>query len=122
MRDQKPAPRVTAITVGSPSAFSQAHTEGGYAVFARERGPGEPDVYVIGRLPKKGEIRFQPASAIAFFSSETDAIEALKRWASDPLPPAPPPKVRKPGALRRNSNRKRKDGIGLGQLELDLRR
>src|SRR6516165_813925 len=106
MRDQKPAPRLTAITVGSPSAFSQAHTEGGYAVFARERGPGEPDVYVIGRLPKKGEIRFQPASAIAFFSSETDAIEALKRWASDPLPPAPPPKVRKPGALRRNSNRK----------------
>ena len=122
MRDQKPAPRVTAITVGSPSAFSQAHTEGGYAVFARERGPGEPDVYVIGRLPKKGEIRFQPASAIAFFNSEVSAIEALKRWASDPLPPAPPPKVRKPSALRRNSNRKRKDGIGLGQLELDLRR
>jgi hypothetical protein len=97
------------------------HTEGNYAVFARERGPGKPDVYVIGRLPKKDEIRFQPASAIAFFSSETDAIEALKRWASDPLPPAPPPKVRKSTA-RRNSNRNRKDGVGLGQLELDLRR
>jgi hypothetical protein len=112
---------VTAITVGRPSAFSQVHTEGNYAVFARERGPGEPDVYVIGRPPKKGEISFQPASAIAFFSSETDAIQALKRWASGPLPPAPPPKVRKPSALRRNSNCKRKDGVGLGQLELGLR-
>jgi hypothetical protein len=111
---------VSAIAVGHPGDWRTVHTEGGYAVFARERGPGESDVYVIGRLPKKNEIRFQPASAIELFSSGADAIESLKRWATDPLPPAPTPKVRKPG-LRRNSNRQRKDGVGLGQLELDLK-
>jgi hypothetical protein len=120
MENKRP-PIITAITIGSSSAFWQLHTEGNYAVYGREHESGKSDIYVIGRLPRKGEREFQPASAIAFFYSETGAIDALKRWASDPLPPAPPPKVRKSGDNRRNSNRKYKNQIGLGQLELDFK-
>jgi hypothetical protein len=113
-------PTINAIRIGRPTHFKQLHTEGNYAVFLRERGPGEPDLYVIGRPPQVTERQFQPASAIETFRSEALAVETLKRWALDPLPPAPPPKLRKPGAYRRNSNRERPYQIGAGQLELNL--
>jgi hypothetical protein len=111
---------VSAITVGRPSAFRQLHTEGKYAVFVKTGEAGQPDCYMIGRLPLNIEREFQPASAIASFSSEASAIETLKRWATDPLPPNPPPKPRKLGAQRRKSNRPRDQKIGAGQFQLAL--
>jgi hypothetical protein len=113
---------VSTIPVGHPGSWRTVHTEGGYAVFARMPGLGRPVDYLIGSLAEATQKDFQPASTIAPFSSEADAIEALKRWATDPLPPGPPPRVRKPGAYRRNSDRKRKEKSGAGQLELDLSR
>ena len=107
------------ITIGHPSAFRQLHTEGNYAVFVKTQGPCLPDLYVVSRLLKTAR-DFQPASAIAFFNSEANAIRALKRWALDQVPPKPPPKVRDLGTHRRNSNRRRKAEIEAGQLELVL--
>ena len=107
------------VTIGHPSAFRELHREGNYAVFVKTQGPCLPDLYVIARLAKTAS-DFQPASAIAFFNSEASAIEALKRWALDPVAPKPLPKVRDLGTHRRNSNRKRKAEIEAGQLELDL--
>jgi hypothetical protein len=110
---------INEITIGHPSAFRQLHMEGNYAAFVKTQGPCLPDLYVVGRLLKT-ERDFQPASAIAFFNSEASAIEALKRWALDPVAPKPLPKMRDLGTHRRNSSRKRKAEIEGGQLELDL--
>jgi len=107
------------ITIGHPRLFRRLHTEGYYAVFVVMRGPSLPDLYVVARLVKTAS-DFQPGSAIAFFNSEASAIEALKHWTVDPVPPKPLPKARDSGAHRRNSNRKRKAEIEAGQLELDL--
>jgi len=107
------------ITIGHPSAFRELHREGNYAVFVKTQGPCLPDLYVVARLLKTAS-DFQPASAIESFNSNASAIEALKRWALDPVAPKPPPKLRVSGAHRRNSNRKRKAEIEAGQLELDL--
>ena len=82
---------INVITIGHPSAFRQLHAEGKYAVFIKTRRPCLPDLYVVGRLLKTAR-DFQPASAIAFFNSEASAIEALKRWALDPVVPKPPPR------------------------------
>jgi hypothetical protein len=110
---------INVITIGDPSAFRQLHTEGNYAVFVKTRRPFLPDLYVVGKFLKTAR-DFQPASAIALFDSEASAINALKRWALDPVAPKAPPKVREPGAYRRNSSRKRKAEIEADQLELDL--
>jgi hypothetical protein len=110
---------INEITIGHPSAFRQLHTEGNYAVFVVTQGPSLPDLYVVARLVKTAS-DFQPASGIAYFNSEASAIEALKRWAMDPVAPKPLPKVRDSGAHRRNSNRRRKAEVEAGQLELDL--
>jgi hypothetical protein len=110
---------INEITIGHPSAFRQLHTEGNYAVFVVTQGPSLPDLYVVARLVKTAS-DFQPASGIAYFNSEASAIEALKRWAMDPVAPKPPPKARDLGAHRRNSNRKRKAEIQGGQLKLNL--
>jgi hypothetical protein len=103
------------ITIGHPSTFRRLHTEGNYAAFVKTQGPFLPDLYVVTRLLKTAS-DFQPASGIAYFNSEISAIEALKRWALDPVAPKPPSKVRDSGTHRRNSNRKRE----AGQLELGL--
>jgi hypothetical protein len=87
---------INVITIGHPSAFRQLHTERNYAVFVKTRRPFLPDLYVVGRLPSKTARGFQPASAIAFCNWEASAIEALKRWALDPVTPKPP-KVRDSG-------------------------
>jgi hypothetical protein len=110
---------INEITIGHPRAFRRLHTEGNYAVFVKTQGPSLTNLYVAARLVKTAS-DFQPASAIAFFNSEASAIEALKRWALDPVAPKPLPKVCDPGTHRRNSNRKRKAEIQAGQLELDL--
>jgi hypothetical protein len=107
------------ITIGHPSAFRRLHTEGNYAVFVKTQGPLLPDLYVVGKLSKTAS-DFQPTSAIAFFNSEASAIEALKRWARDPVAPKPLPKVRDLGTHRRNSNRRSKGEIDAAQLELEL--
>jgi hypothetical protein len=109
----------TEITIGHPSTFRRLHTEGNYAAFVKTQGPFLPDLYVVARLVKTAS-DFQPASVIASFNSEASAIEALKRWALDPVAPKPPPRVRDSGAHRRNSNRRPKAEIEAGQLELDL--
>ena len=100
-------------------AFRRLHTEGNFAVFVKTQGPFLQDLYVVSRL-SKAALDFQPASAIAYFNSETSAIEALKRWALDPVAPKHLAKVRDSETHRRNSNRKRKAEIEAGQLELDL--
>jgi hypothetical protein len=110
---------INEITIGHPCAFRQLHTEGNYAVFVKTQGPCLPDLYVVARLVKIAR-GFQPAGAISPFNSEASAIEALKRWARDPVVPKPPPKVRDPGTHRGNSNRRRKAEVEAGQLELDL--
>jgi hypothetical protein len=74
---------------------------------------------VVARLVKTAS-DFQPASGIAYFNSEAGAIEALKRWALDPVAPKPPSKVRDSGTHRRNSNRRSKGEIDAAQLELEL--
>jgi hypothetical protein len=107
------------ITIGHPRAFRRLHKEGNYAVFVVTQGPSLPDLYVVARLVKTAS-DFQPASGIAYFNSEASAINALKRWARDPVAPKPPPTVRDSGAHRRNSNRKHKAENECGQLALDL--
>jgi hypothetical protein len=109
MNMQRSTPLISSIQIGQPNAFKLVHALGNYAVFALERGPGEPNIYVIGRLPHVTERGFQPGSALKEFSSAASAIQALKRWALDPLPPAPTPKVRGLGS-----------GIGAAQRELNL--
>ncbi len=59
-------------------------------------------------LPPLGVLVDAFQSALESWNS---AIEALKRWAMDPVAPKPPPKARDLGAHRRNSNRKRKAEI-----------
>jgi hypothetical protein len=44
---------ISAITVGRPSSFRELHREGNYAVFVITPGAGQPDRYMIGRLPLK---------------------------------------------------------------------
>jgi hypothetical protein len=107
------------ITIGHPRTFRRLHMQGNYAVFVVTQGPFLRDLYVVGRWSKT-ERNFQPASAIASFNSEASAIEALKRWAMDPVPPKPLPKVRDSRDHRRNSSRKHKAEIDACQLELHL--
>jgi hypothetical protein len=110
------------IPIGPECAFCQIHEVTGFAVIRKTPKNGAPVTYLIAKRPAKSLIDERPASVLEEFSDEARAIAALNRWATDPQPPKPMPKLRKPGAHRRNSNRPRRPAkVEAGQLELELR-
>jgi hypothetical protein len=105
------------IEVGHRVRYHAVYSRNGFGVYEYE--PENRD-HFFGIARELSSPSFWPASVIATFDSEAQAIETLNRWANALVIPRLPRKPRRPGALRRNSNRPRQRREGPGQMMLDL--
>lgn len=110
------------IEIRSINSFFQVHQViERFAVFRKINQKTGQVTFVIAKRPNKLALTEPPGSVLEEFGDEAHAVTALNRWATDPRPPKPTPRMRKPGADRRNSNRPRRPvKVGTGQLELEL--
>jgi hypothetical protein len=109
------------LRIGRQIRFREVQALEDFAVFEVQPDDAQPFA-IIARRPKteRAAIGFQPACVVAPFKSAEEAIEALTRWASAPVPPPLlPPKPRAP-SNRRNGNRSKPQPEATNQMFFDL--
>jgi hypothetical protein len=110
------------IHIGIPCTYRQVQSQDPFAVYCKIYRDGTNRLaYIIARQPPIRAYTMPPASVLAEFNSETEALKALQRWKLDPIPPDPVRRPKNPGAIRRSKpGRSRRKAKSPFQGEFDL--
>jgi hypothetical protein len=109
------------IRIGAPAQYEHRYGRNGFAVFRKTLGTVVS--YVIAKLPDKVSVSDPPpipTSVLRDFTSQSDAILALDRYAEAPKDVRLLRKAKLATNLRRNGTRPRRKGVGPGQMDFQF--